>query len=472
MPAVPKTPRPHIDICGLFRTLWETLKNLLRNLKELFMVPPHLWEALRKFFNQLPLILLILFLIVLMNTLPIVIIASFQSPNCLAGFVCLSDLTDLSISDYLCVESFILLSGWYSMQLILAGAPVGSLVRYENNETGEHVCVRHNAIFAMFISLSLIFVTQTIPFSSLEGVYTHYLSICVSSLFYAWIFALVLHMNCFKSEHLSSGAIPGLEIVNFFVGKARHPLIKGIDMKRFLSLRPGLIGLVFSDWLLLLHHIQTSSQLNGSFVLLCILHFCYILQAMNLEIDFLATFRYSREGFGYMHAWYSLVWFPLFTGLQSCYLAGLSTQSYFGANIPSTICGSMLFFIGFYIMFVSMKQKTIFRRMTNHPKVFYLSRCSIAPSNKNKEQRTVTCSFIFSGVWRLVRNPNILGELMMSLSFSVITGMGNLVVHSCLLFQIGLMVARVFQKEATYRKEYGNCHKFYTIRTPALIPRH
>ena len=322
MPEVPKAPKPpKVDICGLLCMLWEALKNLLRNLKELFTIPPYIWEALKEFLKKLPLILLLLLLIVLMNVLPVLIIASYQSPNCIVGIICLSDLSELSITDILCIESFVLLAGWYSMQLILAGAPVGNLVRYENNETGEHVCVRHNAIFAMFISLSLIFITHTIPFASLEGVYTHYLSICVASLVYAWIFSLVLHINCFKTESLSCDAMPGLELLNFFVGKARHPLIKGIDMKRFLSLRPGLIGLVFSDWLLLLHHIQTSNRLNGSFIVLCILHFCYILQAMNLEIDFLATYRYSRQGFGYMHAWYSLVWFPLFTGLQSCYLS-------------------------------------------------------------------------------------------------------------------------------------------------------
>ena len=183
------------------------------------------------------------------------------------------------------------------------------------------------------------------------------------TLVYTFLLALSLHLNSFKTEHLSGDAKVGFEIFNFFVGKATHPLIRGIDMKRFLSLRPGLIGLVCSDWLLLLHHLESGRHLNCSFIAICILHFCYVLQAMNLEIDFLVTFRYTRDGFGYMHAWYSLVFIPFCYGLQSHYLFDLTEKmdSFIMTNIPGISVGALVFFIGHYLLYVSVKQKTIFR---------------------------------------------------------------------------------------------------------------
>ena len=80
------------------------------------------------------------------------------------------------------IESFIMVSVWYCVQLVLAGAPVGALARYENNETGEHVCVRHNAVFALYISLSLIFLLFLLPYTSLLTVYDYFMSLCVASL--------------------------------------------------------------------------------------------------------------------------------------------------------------------------------------------------------------------------------------------------------------------------------------------------
>ncbi|XP_063717906.1 delta(14)-sterol reductase LBR-like [Symsagittifera roscoffensis] len=272
----------------------------------------------------------ILMLICVMNILPVVLISSYKnSVGCgvLSGLFCIGDMSEKGLLEYLNVEAFVMLSCWYCLQLVLAGAPVGALARYENNETGEHVCIRHNAVFALYVSLSLIFLT----------------------------------------EHLSGDAIEGLEIFNFFVGKATHPLITGIDMKRFLCLRPGTHSLLQSTTRVS----SSNTRFNCAFVVLAIFHFCYVLQAMNLEIDFLATFRYSRDGFGYMHAWYSLVFIPFFYGLQSYYLFDLSnspsTEASLGgwgmlsSSVPGVVLGSVLFFSGHYLLDVSTKQKTIFR---------------------------------------------------------------------------------------------------------------
>ncbi|XP_063469456.1 delta(14)-sterol reductase LBR isoform X2 [Symphalangus syndactylus] len=319
---------------------------------------------------------------------------------------------------------------WFLIQVLFYLLPIGKVVEGTPLIDGRRLKYRLNGFYA-FILTSAVIGTSLFQGVELHYVYSHFLQFALAATVFCVVLSVYLYMHSLKAPRNDlSPASSGNAVYDFFIGRELNPRIGTFDLKYFCELRPGLIGWVVINLVMLLAEMKIQDRAVPSLAMILVNSFqlLYVVDALWNEEALLTTMDIIHDGFGFMLAFGDLVWVPFIYSFQAFYLVGH----------PNEVSWPMA-----YLIIVLKHLKTIH-----------------TSTGKN---------LLVSGWWGFVRHPNYLGDLIMALAWSLPCGFNHILPYFYVIYFTMLLVHREARDEYHCKKKYGVAWEKYCQRVPYRI---
>nr|XP_030724269.1 delta(14)-sterol reductase LBR isoform X1 [Globicephala melas] len=319
---------------------------------------------------------------------------------------------------------------WFFLQALFYLLPIGKVVEGTPLTDGRRLKYRLNGFYA-FILTSVLVGASLFWDVELYYVYSHFLQCALAATVFSVVLSVYLYARALKAPRDElSPASSGNAVYDFFIGRELNPRIGTFDLKYFCELRPGLIGWVVINLVMLLAEMKLQHRTVPSLAMILVNSFqlLYVVDALWNEEALLTTMDIIHDGFGFMLAFGDLVWVPFIYSFQAFYLV----------SHPNELSWPMASLI------IALK----------HLKTIHTS------TGKN---------LLVSGWWGFVRHPNYLGDLIMALAWSLPCGFNHVLPYFYVIYFTILLVHREARDERHCRKKYGLAWEKYCQRVPYRI---
>ncbi|KAM9211870.1 delta(14)-sterol reductase LBR [Dugong dugon] len=346
---------------------------------------------------------------------------------------------------------------WFFLQALFYLLPVGKVVEGTPLTDGRRLKYRINGFHA-FILTSVIVGASLFWGVELYYVYNHFLQFALGAVVFSVALSVYLYARALKAPRNElSPASSGNAVYDFFIGRELNPRIGAFDLKYFCELRPGLIGWVLINLVMLLAEMKFQNRAAPSLAMILVNSFqlLYVVDALWNEEAVLTTMDIIHDGFGFMLAFGDLVWVPFIYSLQAFYLVRHPNE--ISWPVASVIIALKLF--GYIIFRCANSQKNAFRKNPTDPRLAHLKTIHTS-TGKN---------LLVSGWWGFVRHPNYLGDLIMALAWSLPCGFNHVLPYFYVTYFTVLLIHREARDEHHCRKKYGLAWEQYCRRVPYRI---
>ncbi|XP_021782467.1 delta(14)-sterol reductase LBR isoform X2 [Papio anubis] len=319
---------------------------------------------------------------------------------------------------------------WFLIQVLFYLLPIGKVVEGTPLIDGRRLKYRLNGFYA-FILTSAVIGASLFQGVEFHYVYSHFLQFALGATVFCVVLSVYLYMRSLKApQNDLSPASSGNAVYDFFIGRELNPRIGTFDLKYFCELRPGLIGWVVINLVMLLAEMKIQDRAIPSLAMILVNSFqlLYVVDALWNEEALLTTMDIIHDGFGFMLAFGDLVWVPFIYSFQAFYLV----------SHPNEVSWPMASLI------IVLK----------HLKTIHTS------TGKN---------LLVSGWWGFVRHPNYLGDLIMALAWSLPCGFNHILPYFYVIYFTMLLVHREARDEYHCKKKYGVAWEKYCQRVPYRI---
>ncbi|KAL0067250.1 erg24, C-14 sterol reductase [Marasmius tenuissimus] len=293
---------------------------------------------------------------------------------------------------------------------------------------------------------------------SFTFIYHKWVGLITAALVMSFIQAVYVYAASFaQGKLLALGGNSGNVIYDWFIGRELNPSIGSFDIMSFNELRPGLILWILIDISMICEQAVRRggfSKVPDSIWLTSAFQIFYVVDSLWNESALFTTVDIIMEGFGFMLAVGDLVWVPFVYSLPSRYLAFnpielgvLKSVSIFGIN-----------FLGYWIFRASNGEKNDFRNGKN-------------PKNLKYMTTTTGSKLLTSGWWGVSRHPNYLGDILMSIAWSLPTGFNTPITYFYPIFFTFFLIHRQERDEAKCQQKYGkDWDKYKSIVRYKILP--
>lgn len=192
-------------------------------------------------------------------------------------------------------------------------------------------------------------------------------------------------------------------------------------------------------------------------ILVNILQFIYVADAMWQEPSILTTMDMTTEGFGYMLAFGDLTWLPFTYTLQARYIADHPQQlsPWYLAFVV------VLNMVGYTIFRGANAQKDMFRKDPTDPRVAHIRTISTARGRK----------LMVSGWWGMARHINYTGDWIMGLAWSMLCGWSSPIPYYYPVYFAALLIHRDWRDFDACKVKYGkDWDRYCEVVRYSLIP--
>lgn len=346
---------------------------------------------------------------------------------------------------------------WFLLQAFFYLLPIGKVVEGTPLSDGRRLKYRINGFYSFLLTAAVV---GAAVFWGLEldYVYKHFLQLALAATAFSVILSTYLYARAVRApRHELSPASSGNPIYDFFIGRELNPRIGAFDLKYFCELRPGLIGWVVINLVMLLAEMKIHSRTTPSLAMILVNSFqlLYVVDALWNEEAVLTTMDIIHDGFGFMLAFGDLVWVPFIYSLQAFYLVFHPNE----VSWPVAAGITALKLFGYVIFRCANSQKNAFRKNPSDPKLAHLKTIHTA-TGKN---------LLVSGWWGFVRHPNYLGDLIMALAWSLPCGFNHILPYFYVIYFTMLLVHREARDEHQCKRKYGLAWEKYCQRVPYRI---
>ncbi|XP_045393071.1 delta(14)-sterol reductase LBR [Lemur catta] len=348
---------------------------------------------------------------------------------------------------------------WFFIQALFYLLPLGKVVEGMPLIDGRRLKYRLNGFYAFILTLAVVG-TALFWGVELSYVYSHFLQFALAATVFAVVLSGYLYARSSKAPRSElSPASSGNAVYDFFIGRELNPRIGTFDLKYFCELRPGLIGWVVVNLVMLLAEMKVQGRAAPSLAMILVNSFqlLYVVDALWNEEALLTTMDIIHDGFGFMLAFGDLVWVPFIYSIQAFYLVNHPNE----VSWPVASLIIALKLCGYVIFRCANSQKNAFRKNPSDPKLAHLK---IIPTSTGK-------SLLVSGWWGFVRHPNYLGDLIMALAWSLPCGFNHILPYFYVIYFTLLLVHREARDERRCRQKYGRAWEQYCRQVPCrLLP--
>ncbi|TKC37679.1 hypothetical protein EI555_012671 [Monodon monoceros] len=256
---------------------------------------------------------------------------------------------------------------WFFLQALFYLLPIGKVVEGTPLTDGRRLKYRLNGFYA-FILTSVLVGASFFWDVELYYVYSHFLQCALAATVFSVVLSVYLYARALKAPRDElSPASSGNAVYDFFIGRELNPRIGTFDLKYFCELRPGLIGWVVINLVMLLAEMKLQHRTVPSLAMILVNSFqlLYVVDALWNEEALLTTMDIIHDGFGFMLAFGDLVWVPFIYSFQAFYL--VSHPNELSWPMASLIIALKL--CGFVIFRCANSQKNAFRKNPTDPKL-------------------------------------------------------------------------------------------------------
>ncbi|XP_053460022.1 delta(14)-sterol reductase LBR isoform X1 [Nycticebus coucang] len=346
---------------------------------------------------------------------------------------------------------------WFFIQALFYLLPIGKVVEGMPLIDGRRLKYRLNGFYA-FLLTSAVIGTSLFWGVELSYVYSHFLQFALAATIFSVVLSVYLYVRSLKAPRSElSPASSGNAVYDFFIGHELNPRIGTFDLKYFCELRPGLIGWVVINLVMLLAEMKVQERTAPSLAMVLVNSFqlLYVVDALWNEEALLTTMDIIHDGFGFMLAFGDLVWVPFIYSFQAFYLVSHPN----GVSWPMASLIIVLKVCGYVIFRCANSQKNAFRKNPSDPKLAHLKTIHTSTGK----------SLLVSGWWGFVRHPNYLGDLLMALAWSLPCGFNHILPYFYVIYFTMLLVHREARDENHCKRKYGLAWEKYCQRVPYRI---
>ncbi|XP_006871199.1 PREDICTED: lamin-B receptor [Chrysochloris asiatica] len=346
---------------------------------------------------------------------------------------------------------------WFFLQALFYLLPVGKVVEGTPLIDGRRLKYRINGFYA-FVLTSVVIGASYFWGVEFRYVYDHFLQFALGAIVFSVALSIYLYVRSLKvPRNELSLASSGNAVYDFFIGRELNPRVGAFDLKYFCELRPGLIGWVLINLVMLLAEMKVQKRGAPSLAMILVnsFQFLYVVDALWNEEAVLTTMDIIHDGFGFMLAFGDLVWVPFIYSFQAFYLVNHPNE--LSWPVVSVIIALKL--CGYAIFRCANSQKNAFRKNPMDPRLAHLKTIHTS-TGKN---------LLVSGWWGFVRHPNYLGDLIMALAWSLPCGFNHVLPYFYVTYFTILLIHREARDEHHCKKKYGLAWEKYCQRVPYRI---
>jgi protein-S-isoprenylcysteine O-methyltransferase Ste14 len=397
-------------------------------------------------------------IVVLLLALPL---ASYYLWNCLEfyhGHPAWPSFEMLERFPFPTFESIAIVVGWLTFQILLQIAAPGKRVYGAVLPDGSRLPYRLNGWFAWWFTWAALVTGVALGLFSPEALADRFGSLLTTAATFACIFALYLywHGSRFgtKDERVTNNAV-----CDFWFGFARNPRIGDFDLKLFCESRPGLIAWIVLDIAFAAKQYTQHGFVSVPMILVCAFQFWYVADYFFHEKAILTTWDVKHENFGFMLSWGNLVFVPFTYTIQAYYLV----EHAHDVPVWATVAVAGVYAAGYVMFRGANNQKRRFR--CDHAGLIWGQPAQFIETSSGGRLLT-------SGWWGLSRHMNYLGDLLMSLAWSLPSGFASPLPYFQFFFLAVLLVHRERRDHAACAARYGEAWQLYCAKVPHRIVPH
>jgi len=318
---------------------------------------------------------------------------------------------------------------------------------------------------AFFISIGLFY---TLSFKlhvfSPTIIYDHFGEILSAlnllSLFFCFILLLKGKLWPSTSDCGSSGNF----IFDYYWGTELYPKIFGVDVKKFLNCRFGLV--LWS--LVIISFAAKQSQLYGlsDSMLVCVmLQLIYLLKFFVWETGYLGSIDMMHDRAGFYICWGSMVWLPAIYPSSVLYLV----------NNPKTLgfpFFAFIFMLGLasiLLTYFADRQRQQVRVMNGECRVWKKEPQLIIAHYTTQTGEQKQSLLLASGFWGIARHFHYVPEFMGAFCWSIPALFCSFLPYFYVIFLSLLMIERAMRDDRRCSKKYGDDWAKYCQKVPYKI---
>jgi len=270
-------------------------------------------------------------------------------------------------------------------------------------------------------------------------------------LIFCFLVSVYLYISAYVFDRVETGHITGNLLKDFWLGVELNPRFGGLDLKMF-ALRPGMIGWTMINLSVASLQYAKYGYLSNGMILHFALTFIYVADYFFFEERMLSTWDIIAEHWGFMLVFADLWFIPVLFSIQPWYLVD-QTEPLSTGYILFTI---VLFLIGYYIFRISNLEKDQFKNSGEDKKIW------------GRRANMVGNRLLADGWWRRMQHPNYLGDMLISIAFSLPCGTqwGG---YFYPVYLIILLIHRQIRDDKKCSEKYGQNWKEYCQEVPYKI---
>ncbi|XP_062570420.1 delta(14)-sterol reductase LBR-like [Saccostrea cucullata] len=383
----------------------------------------------------------------------------YQAEKCVTGEWSLFRIPKLNMDfrQWLNMTTSFWLLVWFMVQIFLYTAPVGRKGHGPPLKGGNKLEYRLNALFVLDMNLLGLIVAFFIglPINTLIKNMLHMLTFGILA---CLLLSCILYFRAGYVEDwkLNPNAKTGHMFYDWFMGRELNPRFGQVDLK-YIMFRSGIIGWMLVNFAnLILAFSESKMSVPSNLVLLTLIQLFYVLDYFWFEEGILVSRDIVHEGLGFNISMQFLM-IPFTFCTQTRYVA---TTGYSSSWIM-LLTIFVIYATGYWIYRTSNLEKNKYRQNPDDPALAYLK---TMPTQSGKR-------LLISGWWGMCRHPNYLGDLLISLSYSLCTGFRHVVPYMSFFFLLLLLIDREKRDSQGCKEKYGaDWEKYCQIVRYRIIP--
>ncbi|KAI7873069.1 ergosterol biosynthesis ERG4/ERG24 [Mucor mucedo] len=348
---------------------------------------------------------------------------------------------------------------------VVEGLPIPSL----NGQKLKYLC---NGLSSWYLTLFVSFVCHVSGVFRLTHIIDHFGELMTVAILWGFFMSAVVYAAGIYSgkTHRMSGNF----FYDFFMGATLNPRIGHVDLKMWAEIRLPWPALFYLSLSCLLKQYETYGAVTAPAVFIVLAHFLYVNACQKGEECIPTSWDIFYEKNGFMLIFWNMAGVPFTYCYASIYMMKyqLTTGRAITHSLPYTVGIFSLLLVGYYIFDTGNSQKNRFRMEQNGS---FIARNAFPqlPWGHIKNPSYIKTDhgnlLLTSGWWGVARKPHYTADLMMAISWGLITGFDSFLPYFYFCFFLCVLVHRVSRDMERCAKKYGKDWERYCERVPYIF---
>ncbi|KAI8881868.1 ERG4/ERG24 ergosterol biosynthesis protein [Backusella circina FSU 941] len=349
---------------------------------------------------------------------------------------------------------------------VVEGLPIPSLA-------GKRLKYLCNGLSSWYFTLAFSCICHVTGVFRLTLIVDHFGELMTVAMIWGFVMSGLVYV--FSSMMGKNHRMSGNFFYDYFMGTCLNPRIGKVDLKMWAEIRLPWPVLFYLSLSCLLKQYEIYGTITAPAAFMVLAHFLYVNACQKGEECIPTSWDIFYEKDGFMLIFWNMAGVPFTYCYASLYLMKyqLTTGSAITHNLPYTVFLFVALLAAYYVFDTGNSQKNRFRMEQNGS---YIPRKAAFPQlpwghikNPSYIKTEHGNLLLTSGWWGIARKPHYTADLVMAISWGLITGFGSFLPYFYFCFFVCVLVHRVSRDMERCAKKYGKDWDRYCERVPYIF---